>query len=182
MNKGTHARRFAEWTQRLPDDVELTFALTGDDKVAQPGRRVLASALSYCLTQLDLIPDHERAGAIDDAFVLRVAHGLAAEHTANVGRDASAKIARLTHDQDELREVLGDKLFAQLRRYVLDLQQKAVRGRTVDNLLSDPRARQDLKRELDQQMKAMKPTLIDNDAAADALEVSVKSYLEMKLK
>jgi uncharacterized membrane protein YkvA (DUF1232 family) len=182
MNKGQNARRFAEWTERLAEDVELTFALTADAKVAQPGRRVLAGALSYILTQLDLIPDHEKVGSVDDAFVLRVAHGLAAEHTAHVGRAESAKIAKLTHEEDELREFLGDALFSKLRRHVLELPEKAVRGRTVDQVLNDARARQDMKRELDQRVKAMKAMHVDDDAAGEAIEVSVKSYLSMKLK
>ena len=182
MKKGTYARHFAEWTTHLAEDADFTFQLTGDDKVKTPGRRILAGALSYILTQLDLIPDHEKAGAIDDAFVLRVAHGMAAEHTSDLGKDASARIARLTHDEDELREFLGDALFGKLRRHVQSLESKQVRGRSVDQILTDARARTEMKRELEQRIKAMKPTLVDDDAAGDALEVSIKSYLDMKLK
>ena len=61
------ARRFEEWTTSLPADVQQTFDMLTNDSVAPPGRRWLAAALSYTLTQLDLIPDHERAGSIDDA-------------------------------------------------------------------------------------------------------------------
>jgi uncharacterized membrane protein YkvA (DUF1232 family) len=78
---GTHAewaKRFEEWTSSLAGDVQATWDMLGNDAIAQPGRRWLAGALSYTLTQLDLIPDHERAGSIDDAFVLRVAYGLGA--------------------------------------------------------------------------------------------------------
>ena len=179
---GLAAKRFAEWTTTLPDDVDTTFKLTGDDKIDLQGRKILAGALSYVLTQLDLIPDHEKAGAVDDAFVLRVAYGLAADYTGKAGTDVATKVARMTRDEDELEEFLGEKTFGKLRQYVLDLQEKPVRGRTVDQVLTDARARGDMKRELEQQMRKVKPLLIDNEALAQEIEVSIQSYLKMKLK
>ena len=68
-NASEWARRFEEWTTSLPADVQATWEMLTNESVAPPGRRWLAAALSYTLTQLDLIPDHERAGSIDDAFV-----------------------------------------------------------------------------------------------------------------
>jgi uncharacterized membrane protein YkvA (DUF1232 family) len=178
---GKHARRFQEWTTQLPADVDATFALLGSEAVATPGRRFLAGALNYCLTQLDLIPDHEKAGAVDDAFVVRVAFGLAAEHAGKAGTKESALIARMTNDEDEIRQFAGDALFAKLRRYVVELADKPVRGRTTDQILSDEKARADMRRELDQSTKKLKPAIAVNDAEAEAIEVSVKSYLKMKL-
>jgi uncharacterized membrane protein YkvA (DUF1232 family) len=172
------ARRFAEWTATLPDDVEATWKLVTDEKMAQPARKLLAGALSYLLTQLDLIPDHEKAGAIDDAFVLRVAFGLGAEH---LGKAADPRVGRLMNDEDTIKDFLGEATFAKLRAYVQKLPDKAVRGRSVEQILGDARAKQDMKRELDQTMKHLKPTLIDDDATAEAIEVSIKSYLKMKL-
>src|SRR3954468_9661258 len=168
-NASEWARRFEEWTTSLPADVQATWEMLTNDSVAPPGRRWLAAALSYTLTQLDLIPDHEKAGAVDDAFVLRVAYGLAAEHTARTSRDDAARIARMTHDEDELRELLGAPLHAKLRRHVMELADKPVRGRTVEQVLTDERARQDLKRELDQQTKKMKPVHAATPAEAEAL-------------
>ena len=176
-----HAKRFAEWTVQLPADIEATFALLGNETMAQQGRRFLAGALSYTLTQLDLIPDHEKAGAIDDAFVLRIAYGLAAEHAAKVGTAEAGLIARLTNEEDLIKQFLGDTTFAKLRRFVIDQTDKEVRGRTTDRILADARARADLKRELDIAVKRLKPANADDDRAAEALEVSVKSYLKMKL-
>lgn len=175
------ARRFEEWTESLPSDVQATWVMLGNDAVAPPGRRFLAAALSYTLTQLDLIPDHEKAGSIDDAFVLRIAYGLAAQHAGKTSTEDAARIARMTHDEDELRTLLEDQLYAKLRRYVMELADKEVRGRTVDHILNDPRARQDLKRELDVQTKKMKPVHADNDQEREAIIVSVLSYLKMKL-
>jgi hypothetical protein len=181
MTQGRFAHRLAEWTSQLPTDIQATFDLITNETVAGPGRRFLAGALSYTLTQLDLIPDHEPAGAVDDAFVLRVAYGLAAEHAAKVGTDDAARIARLTNEEEEMRGFLGDALYGKLRRLVVDAAEKEVRGRTPDRILSDARARADLKRELDAATKKMKVALADSDAAGEALEVSVRSYLKMKL-
>ncbi len=179
---GSKARRFAEWTTTLPDDVEGTWKLLADEKIDAPGRRILGGALSYVLTQLDLIPDHEKAGAVDDAFVLRVAYGLAADYMGKASTDVASRLARMTRDEEELETFLGDKTFAKLRQYVVELQDKTVRGRTAEQLLTDARARENMKRELDQQMKKIKPLLIDTDALAEEIEVSIKSYLGMKLK
>jgi len=180
-NASEWARRFEEWTTSLPDDVQATWDMLTNDSVAPPGRRWLAGALSYTLTQLDLIPDHERAGSIDDAFVLRVAYGLAAEHAAKTSTKDAAIIARMTTQEDQLREFLGDALYAKLRRHVSDLADKEVRGRTTDHILGDAKARTDMKRELDTQCKKMKPARAGSDAENEALLVSVLSYLKMKL-
>jgi uncharacterized membrane protein YkvA (DUF1232 family) len=180
-NASEWARRFEEWTASLSSDVQATWALLDNPAIAPAGRRWLAGALSYTLTQLDLIPDHERAGSIDDAFVLRIAYGLAAEHASKTGRDDAARIARMTHDEDDLRALLGEATHAKLRRYVTQLPDKEVRGRTVEQLLADPRAREDMKRELDLQCKKMKVVHADTPADAEALLVSVQSYLKIKL-
>ena len=175
------ARRFEEWTTSLPEDAQATWEMLTNDSVAAPGRRFLAGALSYTLTQLDLIPDHDRNGSIDDAFVLRIAYGLAAEHAAKTSTADAARIARMTRDEDDLREFLGDAIYSKLRRYVSEFADKEVRGRTVDHILSDARARQDMKRELDVQCKKMKPSRSGTPDEDEALGVSVKSYLSMKL-
>ncbi len=178
---GKQARRFAQWASELPADVDGTFKLLTNEAVANQGRRFLAGGLSYILTQLDIIPDHEKAGAVDDCFVLRVAYGLAAEHAAKVGTAEAGKIAKMTNEEDEVRGFLGDAMFAKLRRHVVELADKPVRGRTADQILSDPRLRGDLKRELDQSMKKVKAVLLDDDKQAEAFEVAVHSYFKMKL-
>ncbi len=179
---GLAAKRFAEWTATLPEDVETTFKLTADEKIDVKGRELLAGALSYVLTQLDLIPDHEKAGAVDDAFVLRVAYGLAANFAGKAGVEAAGKFARMTQDEEQLQEFLGDETFGKLREFVARLHEKPVRGRTTQQILADARARQDLKRELDQQMKKTRPLLVDNEELAREIEVQIQSYLKMKLK
>jgi uncharacterized membrane protein YkvA (DUF1232 family) len=176
------ARRFAQWTESLTADVWTIYALLESDKIAQQGRKLLAGALSYILTTLDLIPDHERAGAVDDALVLRLAAALASEHAAEASVGDSAKLSRLANDEDAIKAELGEATFAKLRRYVVGLADKNVRGRTTEQILSDARARADMKRELEQAVKKLKPAHITDDKDADALMTSVKSYLQMKLK
>jgi uncharacterized membrane protein YkvA (DUF1232 family) len=178
---GRFARVFAEWTAQLSADIDATFDLLSNEAMAVQGRRFLAGALSYTLMQLDLIPDHEKGGAVDDAFVLRIAFGLAAEHAAKVATGDAQRIARMTNDEEEVKKFLGDTTYAKLRRFVIDQADKEVRGRTTDRVLADSRARADLKRELDQSVRRMKRAIVEDDAAAEALEVSVKSYLKMKL-
>jgi len=176
------AVRFEEWTANLAGDLEATFALTGDQRIATQGRRFLAGALGYALLQLDLIPDHEQAGSVDDAIVLRLAYGLAAEHAAGATVEDASRFARMTNDEDEVRQFLGDTLFAKLRRFVLELTDKEVRGRTVDQVIAAGKPRDDMKRELDNAGKRIKKANAGSDAKAqEALEVSVKSWFTMKL-
>ena len=176
------ARRFAQWTESLPNDVWTVWSLMTNDKVARQGRRMLAGALNYLLTQLDLIPDHERAGAVDDAMVLRLACALATEHAADLTTADSSKLARLANDEDVLKAAFDDKTFARLRRHVIELADKPVRNRTAEQLLSDEHAQAEVKRELEQALRRVKPLHLADEADADAVMVSVKSYLQMKLK
>ena len=176
------AQRFEEWTGQLASDLDATFALTIDERIAPQGRRFLAGALSYALQQLDIIPDHEDAGSVDDAAVLRVSFGLAAEHAAKAGVEQASMFARMTNDEDQLREFFGDALFAKLRRFVVELADKPVRGRASDQVIVAGRPRDDMKRELDQSAKRIKRVNAGSDAkSAEALEVSVKSWFSMKL-
>jgi hypothetical protein len=179
---GASARHFQDWTTQLPSDVMATLEMCGSEAIAPPGRRFLAGALNYILTQLDLIPDHEKAGAVDDVFVMRVSYGLAAEHSGKASTKESAQIGRMTNEEDEIRAFLGDQMFAKLRRYVVELADKPVRGRTVDVILSDAKVRGGMKGELEQAMKKLKPVQALTDEEADQIERSVKNYLSMKLK
>jgi len=175
------ALRFEEWTAQLAADITATFALSGDERIATQGRRFLAGALAYSLQQLDIIPDHEAAGSVDDAIVLRVAYGLAAEHAARAGVEDASRFARMTNEEDEVRAFFGDEVFAKLRRFVLDLADKEVRGRSSDQVIVPGKLREDLKRELESQNKRIKRAEAGDAKAQEALEVSVKSYFSMKL-
>ena len=176
------AIRFEEWTGQLATDLDATFALTIDERIAPQGRRFLAGALSYALQQLDIIPDHEDAGSIDDAIILRVSFGLSAEHAAKAAVEQASMFARMTNDEDEIRAFFGDALFAKIRRFVVELADKPVRGRTTDQVIVAGRPRDEMKRELEASAKRIKRVNPGADAKAnEALEVSVKSWFSMKL-
>jgi uncharacterized membrane protein YkvA (DUF1232 family) len=180
-DKGGWARKFEVWSAALPTDVQTMWELMNNETVAPQGRRFVAGALSYLLTQLDIIPDHEKAGSVDDAFVVRVCFGLLAEHATQVHGDSAAQIGRLTNEEDQVREFLGAPMHDKLRRYVLEFAEKTVRGRSPDQILTDARARSDMKRELDLKMKTHKPLQHGSDEEAQQVEVTVKSYFKMKL-
>ena len=182
MSASRPARQFEEWTSQLASDLDATFTLTGDERLTMQGRRFLAGALSYSLQQLDIIPDHEAAGSVDDAIVLRVAYGLAAEHASGASMDDAARFARMTNDEDQIRAFFGDAIFAKLRRVVVDLTDKTVRGRTTEQIIVAGKPRDEMKRELDSQAKRIKKCDAGNDDKSnEALEVTVKSYFSMKL-
>ncbi len=88
----------------------------------------------------------------------------------------------MTNDEDEVRQFLGDTLYAKARRFVLELADKEVRGRSTDHVIVPGRARDDLKRELEGAARRIKKADPGSDAKSqEALEVSVKSYFSMKL-
>jgi uncharacterized membrane protein YkvA (DUF1232 family) len=176
------ARLFEDWTSQLAADLNATFVLAGDARIAPQGRRFLAGALSYSLQQLDIIPDHEAAGSVDDAIVLRIAYGLAAEHASGAAMDDAARFARMTNEEDRVRDFLGDALYAKLRRLVMDLTEKPIRGRTSEQVIVASPQRDELKRELDSHSKRIKKADAGpDDKSQEALEVSVRSWFNMKL-
>lgn len=182
MEKGQFARRSAEFTGQLPHDVQFTWRMMEDAKAMKPqGRRYLAAAMSYILTQLDLIPDHENAGAIDDAMVIRIAWGLASEHAADLSSRDQQDIARLCREEEDIQQFVGAAMFDKLKRYVVELAEKTVRGRSTDHILSDEKVRKDMKKEIDVVMKKLKAPVAMDDDQADALERQIQSYLKMKL-
>ena len=72
-------------------------------------------------------------------------------------------------------------MFGKLKRYVVELAEKSVRGRSTDHILSDEKVRKDMKKEIDLVMKKLKAPVAMDDDEADALERSILSYLKMKL-
>jgi len=170
-------RRFAAWTATLPRDIDVAWGLVQNEAIANPGRRALLTGLSYLLLQFDLIPDHEKIGAVDDALVLRVAYGLAAEDV----KKAGAEVADFLADDLIIAEFLGDVLHKKLRAYVEALVQKPIRGRTAAQLLDNAEARGDLRRELDLSLKQLPPPLVVEEGKASDLAVSILGYLKLKL-
>jgi uncharacterized membrane protein YkvA (DUF1232 family) len=127
---------FPEWLRSLAEDALALGAVVADDSQPEARRRTVAGALNYLFKSLDLIPDGiEDLGFLDDAFVFRVAAARASD-----GGSASEPLGRLAADTALLREFLGSD-YARLEKFVAGLEAGATRGRTVDQIVTDPSAR-----------------------------------------
>ncbi len=127
---------FPDWLRTLGEDA----GALGSVVTTQPNDeivRYVASSLNYIFKSLDLIPDGiDDLGFCDDAFVIRVAASLACE------TDGAAKegvLGRLAGEAKQVAEFLeGD--YPRLVTYVKGLRKGAARGRTVDDIMTDPSA------------------------------------------
>lgn len=172
----------AEWNDHFAADLRWTFDLSAQPEVAAPGRRFLATALSYCVSQFDLIPDHEIFGFVDDAMALRLAFGLASEHADGLNVADSQKFARLANEEEQVKTLLGDELHARFRRYIIKLADTPVRGRSSDQILTEKRVRDELKRELETSIKRVRPlNPPPTEKQADEMRAAIISYLKSKL-
>ena len=129
---------FPGWLRGLGEDAgslgQLVAADGGDDEV----KRYLVAGLNYIFKSLDLIPDGiDDIGFCDDAFVIRVAARLAVEAAPSTAADV---LPRLADEAKEVEEFLGDD-YPRLVEYVKGLRKGAARGRTVDDIMTDPLAR-----------------------------------------
>jgi hypothetical protein len=132
---------FPAWLRTLGEDASLLGGIVASDDGAAANeevRRYVISGVNYIFKSLDLIPDGiDDLGFCDDAFVIRVAAQLACE------ADASAKqspLGRLADDARQVEEFLGED-YRRLVAYVKALRKGAARGRTVEDIMSDPSAR-----------------------------------------
>lgn len=172
----------AEWNDHFAADLRSTFDLSGSEGIAPAGRRCLATALSYCVSQFDLIPDHEVFGFVDDAMALRICYGLASEHAGDLDVADSAKFARLGNEEETVKVLLGDELHARFRRYLIKLADTPVRGRSSDSILTDKRVRDELKRELETSIKRVRPlNPPPTEKQADEMRAAIIMYLKSKL-
>jgi uncharacterized membrane protein YkvA (DUF1232 family) len=122
---------FPAWLRSLPEDAVAFAAVVADGAAPDSLRRVLASSLNYLFKSLDLIPDGiEDLGFLDDAFVLRVA-ALSVE-----ADDLPEAVMRLRVEATLVRDFLGAD-FDNLDRFVRGLGTSPVRGRTVEQIVSD---------------------------------------------
>ncbi len=166
---------FPEWLQSLPADTKAVSTRLTDGDLPKESRLLLAGALNYLLTSLDLIPDSmEDLGFVDDAFVLRVAVDLAARRTIlreddDLGRLASGAVL--------VGQLLGTD-HARLEAYVGSLATRTVRGRTPTQLLEDRAIREDLLRELDGWAASYEAPAFERD---EKTLVRLRSFLSTKL-
>lgn len=127
--------RFPEWLESLGKDAVALAAVLDDPEQPEVARRSAASALNYLFKSVDLVPDGiQDLGFLDDAFVFRVAADAAK------GEGAPESLARLASECELVRQFLETD-YERLERFVASLGNEPVRGRTVDEILSDPGTR-----------------------------------------
>lgn len=133
---------FPLWLRSLGEDAAALAGLLGADSLPESARRYVAGGLNYVFKSLDLIPDGiEDLGFLDDAFILRVAAAVALADAPNAKDvDPRGNLARLAEDAKLIAELLGADN-ARLEKYVRDLTKGAARGRTVEEIVTDPAIR-----------------------------------------
>ena len=168
---------FPQWLKDLGSDTNAIATLL-EQEVPQEVQRHAARAVNYLFKSLDLIPDGtEDLGFIDDAFVVRVSAALARAEADELSGEAGQLIERLANDAKLIEEFLGDD-YRRLETFVQGLNQGAVRGRSIDDVVSDEAARADALREL----KAWADSYeAPSFGRAEKNLVKLKSYLSTKL-
>jgi uncharacterized membrane protein YkvA (DUF1232 family) len=166
---------FPSWLRSLADDARALAKLLDDPAVAQPARRRVAAALNYLFKSLDLIPDGiEDLGFVDDTFVFRVAAEQVLEEASGASHET---LRRLADDAKLIREFLEADA-ARLSAYVRALDHAAVRGRSVDQIVSDAAVRAEFVREVLAWADGYGPPTFTRDAKN---LVKLKSFLSAKL-
>lgn len=141
---------FPNWLRSLGEDARALAAVLERQASGSAERRA-AAALNYLFKSLDLIPDGlEDLGFIDDTFVVRAAaDAVKQESAANLAADSTGTLARLAEEAELVREFLGTE-YARLVKYVAGLEQGSARGRSVQDILSNPAVRADFVQEVRQ--------------------------------
>jgi uncharacterized membrane protein YkvA (DUF1232 family) len=166
---------FPNWLRSLPDDARALAKLLDEPALPQPARRRVAAALNYLFKSLDLIPDGiEDLGFVDDAFVFRVSAEQALQEASDVSNET---LRRLADDAKLIGEFLEADA-ARLAAYVRALEHSAVRGRSVDHIVSDASVRAELVREVGAWADGYGPPTFTRDAKN---LVKLKSFLSAKL-
>ncbi len=177
-----HISALAQWALGWRKDLKALEQALEADKAHAEIRRYAAAALNYVVSRMDLVPDWEPAvGLFDDLMVVRIcaAQGIAAGGSEGLDDAVAAEWKRLADQADSVRDFLGDDLFAKLRAYCDRQTREAVRGRSPDQLVADPKARAQLFTEVEAAVsRAGEVSVPDASQAA----VRLKAYLGHKLK
>jgi uncharacterized membrane protein YkvA (DUF1232 family) len=172
---GNDLGRMKDWIDSFAQDVDAVKKdLEGNGP--RDARKLLAGALNYLVTRMDIIPDwEETCGVLDDAMVLRVAAALASEK----GLETSNPVARLANEADVVSEFLGKDLYPRFKRHVEGLTSQTVRGRAPDTILDDAKARAQLYDDIKNELAGLPPApMTDPDAVAR----TIRSYFSQKLR
>ncbi len=169
---------FPQWLRALGSDARSLAEIVNDERTSEAVRRPLAGALNYLFKSLDLIPDGiEDLGFVDDAFVLRVAARAALGADAAAGALGDGALGRLSEQAVLVREFL-DEDFSRLERYVAGLVSTSVRGRSVDDILSQAPVRAALLGEVKSWAESYGPPTFSRD---DKNLVKLRAFLAAKL-
>lgn len=172
---------FKGWADSFRQDVEALKTILESDKADAESRRLAAGALSYLVTKLDLIPDHnEGIGIMDDIMVVRVMMQMAtqAHQLGDLPTSAEVAIGRMTNEAERVSQLIGPALYDKLKLYCAKLGDTKVRGRTPQQIVDDPNLRKELYAEVEDELKRSVPVAVDDPAEA---ELRLKSYLQHKL-
>jgi uncharacterized membrane protein YkvA (DUF1232 family) len=172
---------FKGWADSFRQDIEALKAIVESNKADAESRRLAAAALSYLVTKLDLIPDHnEGIGIMDDIMVVRVLMQMAtqAHELGDLPSSAEVAIGRMTNEAERVNQLLGAPLYDKLKLYCAKLADTKVRGRSPQNIVDDANIRKELYAEIEDELKRSVPVAVSDPAEA---ELRLKSYLQHKL-
>jgi hypothetical protein len=166
---------FPHWLRSLGDDAAALGEVLAGDTTGDEATRSLVSGLNYIFKSLDLIPDGiDDLGFLDDAFVVRVACAQAAEVRSDL---AQGPLQRLVDDARLVKDFLGAD-YARLETYVTALRKGAARGRTVDEIVTDPASKKVFLDEVKAWSAAYKVPSFTRDQKT---LVKLKAFLSAKL-
>lgn len=156
----------------VKEDAQTIHATIDQTGVPAGARRVLVGALNYGLDLLDIFPDHyEGLGLADDAAVLRLAARYAVQEGA-----ADPSLRRLAAQASDVDQLFGE-LAAPLDRFVAQLPDRAVRGRTADQILGSKDLRVSFDAEVKRAIAQLKPAPIKIGIGGP--EAAVKELVKM---
>lgn len=160
-----HIATLQRYIDAYGDDIAtVQTALKSAPDAAQ---RVLVGALNYGLDMLDIFPDHYRGlGVADDAVVLR----LAARQALSAGATDDG-LKRLAADAKDVDAIFAE-LSGPLDKLVAVLADRAVRGRTAQQILGSKDVRVMFEADVTRQVQATRIGPIDTSigGAAGALK------------
>ncbi len=165
---------FPSWLRSLGEDAGALGEIVNGNAPDEVKRHA-AAGLNYLFKSLDLIPDGiDDLGFLDDAFVIRVA---AAHAVAETPASKTAVLGRLADDAVALKEFLGDD-YLRLDAYVKGLKKGAARGRTVEDIMTDPTAKSAFVSEVAAWSKEYQAPTFTRDVKT---LLKLKSFLNAKL-
>ncbi|MCW5803770.1 MAG: DUF1232 domain-containing protein [Deltaproteobacteria bacterium] len=176
-----HIDVFKSWADTIRQDIDAFKSLLESAKADKESKRLAASALSYMVSRMDLIPDwNEGIGVIDDVMVLRVCAQLSQSHArGDLPTAAEISLDRMANESERIADFLGVALYDRLKAYCAKAGEQAVRGRTANQLVDDAAARKALYAEVEDELKKSVPIVVNDPTDA---ELRLKAYLTHKLQ